>query len=130
MSLGHYYSVGDPLLDAQHKQIIGIINELYDAMQKGKDRVALKPISEHCSNTRWLTSRTKNKSCKSMSIPTGCSIRRCTIKSDSEHATCKSTPTSSRGMNILRFLKEWWVGHIQGLDKKYTPYLELAGSHR
>ena len=31
---------------------------------------------------------------------------------------------------MLRFLKDWWVGHIQGVDKKYTPYLQLAGSHR
>ncbi|MGO8751947.1 MAG: hemerythrin domain-containing protein [Thermoguttaceae bacterium] len=34
------------------------------------------------------------------------------------------------GDDMLRFLKEWWVGHIQALDKKYMPYLELSGSHR
>jgi hemerythrin len=33
------------------------------------------------------------------------------------------------GHDLLRVLKEWWVGHIQSLDKKYAPYLELSGSH-
>jgi hemerythrin len=32
------------------------------------------------------------------------------------------------GHNLLAFLKEWWVGHIQTEDKKYAPYLEASVS--
>ena len=39
-----FYSVGDPSIDAQHKQILDTINELYEAMQKSKDRAVLKPL--------------------------------------------------------------------------------------
>ena len=29
--------------------------------------------------------------------------------------------------DLLRFVKEWWLEHIQGEDKKYAPYLtEIA----
>ena len=37
-----YYGVGEP--DAQHKQIIGVINELYAAMEQGNDHAMLKPL--------------------------------------------------------------------------------------
>jgi hemerythrin-like metal-binding protein len=33
------------------------------------------------------------------------------------------------GHNLLAFLKEWWLGHIQAEDKKYAPYLALSGSY-
>ena len=39
-----YYSVGDESLDAQHKQLLGIINELYGAIEQGADRLAVRPI--------------------------------------------------------------------------------------
>jgi hemerythrin len=39
-----FYSVGDPSLDAQHQQIIGVINELYEAMEKKSTQQVIKPI--------------------------------------------------------------------------------------
>jgi hemerythrin-like metal-binding protein len=38
-----YYSVGDTDLDAQHRQILTIINDLYEGMQKGVDSKLVKP---------------------------------------------------------------------------------------
>jgi hemerythrin len=34
------------------------------------------------------------------------------------------------GQDLLHFLKRWWMGHIQGCDKKYAPYLQLSTSRR
>ncbi len=39
-----FYSVGDASLDAQHQQIVGVINELYEAMEKKSAQQAVKPI--------------------------------------------------------------------------------------
>jgi methyl-accepting chemotaxis protein/hemerythrin len=30
-------------------------------------------------------------------------------------------------MEIMRFLKDWLIGHIQGTDKKYTQFLNGKG---
>jgi hypothetical protein len=38
------YSVGDPSLDAQHKQIIGVINELLESLQHPNGHIDLRPI--------------------------------------------------------------------------------------
>ena len=32
-------------------------------------------------------------------------------------------------MEIMRFLKDWLVGHIMGTDKRYAPYLNSKGVH-
>jgi hemerythrin len=32
------------------------------------------------------------------------------------------------GHDLLAFLKDWWLGHIQSEDKKYAPYVELSNS--
>jgi len=125
-----FYSVGDPSIDAQHKQIIGAINELYEAMQKGKDRAVLKPIldrllqytlahfehEEQVMQEHEYPDFTQHKALHGM-------IRQKTMDL-CEHAYLVT------GHDLLRFLKDWWVGHIQGQDKKYSPYLELSGSHR
>ena len=31
---------------------------------------------------------------------------------------------SKNGQALLQFLRDWWLGHIQGVDKLYVPYLE------
>jgi hemerythrin len=30
--------------------------------------------------------------------------------------------------DVLVFLKDWWLGHIQGEDKKYAPYLQAVAA--
>ena len=39
-----FYSVGDASLDSQHQQIVGVINELFDAMEKKSTQQVVKPI--------------------------------------------------------------------------------------
>jgi hemerythrin len=125
-----YYSVGDPLLDAQHKQIIGIINELYDAMQKGKDRVALKPISDRLLQYTLAHFTHEEQVMQEHEYPDRVQHTALHDKIRQRTRDLRESAHLVTGHDMLRFLKEWWVGHIQGLDKKYTPYLELAGSHR
>jgi hemerythrin len=125
-----YYSVGDPLLDAQHKQIIGIINELYDAMQKGKDRVALKPIADRLLQYTLAHFTHEEQVMQEHEYPDRVQHTALHDKIRQRTRDLQEHAHLVTGHDMLRFLKEWWVGHIQGLDKKYTPYLELAGSHR
>ncbi len=38
------YSVGEPALDAEHRQIIDLLNELHAAMQQGVDHQSVRPL--------------------------------------------------------------------------------------
>ena len=41
-----FYSVSDSFLDDQHKEIIGLVNDLYVAIERGNDDGVLKPLLE------------------------------------------------------------------------------------
>ena len=116
-----FYSVGDPSIDAQHKQILDTINELYEAMQKGKDRAVLKPILDRLLQYTLAHFQLEEQVMQEHEYPDFAQhtalhdrIRQKT-RDLQEHAYLVT------GHDLLRFLKDWWVGHIQGCDKKYTP---------
>ena len=125
-----YYSVGDPSIDAQHKQILDIINELYEAMQKGKDRAVLKPISDRLLQYTLAHFTHEEQALKEHEYPDLAQHVALHDKIRQRTRDLRENAHLVTGHDMLRFLKEWWVGHIQSVDKKYVPYLELAGSHR
>jgi hemerythrin-like metal-binding protein len=118
------YSVGDPSIDAQHKVVLGIINELYEAMQQGQDRVFLKPILDRLLEYTLVHFQHEEQIMQEHRYPNF-------AEHVAEHDEMRKRTADFlehahlvTGKNLLRFLKEWWVGHIQGEDKKYAPYLQ------
>jgi len=125
-----YYSVGHPRLDTEHKQIIGVINALYDAMQQGPGRQAIKPLLDRLCQYTVSHFKDEEQVMRERNYPELAqhralheAIRRKTFDLR-EHADLVT------GRDLLRYLKEWWLGHIQSEDKKYEPYMECAGSGR
>ena len=124
-----FYSVGDPSLDAQHKQIIGVINELYEAMQQGKDRAVLKPITDRLLQYTLAHFEHEEQIMQEHEYPDFTQHTALHDKIRQKTIDLREHVSLVTGHDLLRFLKDWWVGHIQGCDKKYSPYLELSGSH-
>jgi hemerythrin len=118
-----FYSVGNDSLDSQHRQILDIIHNLLRESEKGKDHTVLKPILDgliqhilthfqqeeqllwNCEYPHFLQHKELHDH-----------IRRW-VNELREHVHL------SIGSYLLRYLKDWWVVHIQGHDKKFTPYL-------
>ena len=38
----------------------------------------------------------------------------------------RSNPDTVVGRELLQFLKNWWMRHIQNQDKSYAPYLDAV----
>ena len=123
-----FYSVGDPSLDAQHKQIFGAINELHDAMQKGKDRAVLKPILDHLLQYTLAHFKHEEQVMREHGYPDFAQHKALHDRIRKRTSDLREHAYLVTGHELLHFLKEWWVGHIQGVDKKYMPYLEPSGS--
>jgi hemerythrin len=123
-----FYSVGDPSIDAQHSQIIGVINELYDAMQKGKDRDVLKSILDRLLQYTIAHFNHEENIMQECGYPDFDQHKKLHDKLRQKTIDWRENVSLVTGHDLLRFLKEWWTGHIQGNDKKYSPYLEMAGS--
>jgi hemerythrin len=123
-----FYTVGDPSLDAQHKQILAAVNALYEAMQHGKDRAALRSILDMLVQYTLVHFADEERLMQEHGYPHVAEhaalheeLRRRTLDWR-EHIDLAT------GREVLRFLKEWWLGHIQGADKKYAPYMAGKGN--
>ncbi len=126
-------SVGVPSIDAQHKKLVSMVNELFDAMRSGhgKDAVGktltglIQYTVTHFDYEEQLFAKTgypdtaahkkehedlkKKVSALQEKIKTGTSIG------------------AAQSMEVMEFLKGWLVNHILVVDKKYGPHLASKG---
>ncbi|MGA2063849.1 MAG: bacteriohemerythrin [Thermoguttaceae bacterium] len=125
-----YYSVGEPSLDAQHRQIIGLINELYEAMQQGKDREAAAGILDRLVEYTRTHFDHEEQLMRDNAYPDV--ARHVLLHADLRRRTadCREQVGLVAGRDLLHFLKQWWLDHIQGADKRYAPFLEPAAARR
>jgi hemerythrin len=120
-----FYSVGDDSLDAEHKIIIGLINELYAAVVSNTPDVDLKAIADRLvryTNTHFAHEEQMLLECDFPELQAHKlmhdRLRRRTVD-------FRNNLTLVTARDLLRFLKDWWCGHIQEKDKAYAPYLPL-----
>ena len=121
-----YYSVGDESLDGQHKQIIAIINELYEAMQKGVDYKVVKPLLDRLVQYTVNHFRQEEETLLAHQYPDFAQHKVLHDKMRQNTTALCDNSNLVTGRDLLVFLKEWWCNHIQEQDKKYAPYLKVA----
>ena len=120
------YSVKIPSIDAQHKKLVAIINELYASMKTGNSKEQLgKTLKELVEYTKYHFSYEEEL------------LEKAGYKDLNEHkeqhkafvekitATCKSYDEGKLFMSIdvCNFLQNWLINHIQGTDQKYSQTL-------
>ena len=123
-----FYSVGDPSLDAQHQQLIGVINELYDAMEKKSMQQAVKPILDRLVKYTFEHFKREEEMMAAVEYPELIEHKALHDKIRQNTLDLKDNADFVTGQNLLAFLKQWWMGHIQSEDKKYAPFLQAPVS--
>lgn len=121
-----FYSVGCRELDDQHKQILGIINDLYSALQSGRESEEVKGLLDRLIQYAKDHFQCEEEWMKECGYPE-LAQHRTTHKRLSQKtiALCNRIDADT-GHDLLSFLKEWWVSHICGADKQYSPYMEAV----
>jgi hemerythrin len=119
-----YYTVGDPSLDAEHQQIIGIINELYDAMQKGLDQKTLTVMLDRLVGYTFAHFKSEEQTLQEHDYPDLAEHKALHDEIRQKTLDLREHASLVTAHDLMRFLKEWWLGHIQNCDKKYAPYLD------
>jgi hemerythrin-like metal-binding domain len=118
------YSMQIKEIDDQHKVLVGMINELHDAMKQAKSKeVSLEIINKMAEYTKFHFS-TEEKYMTRFAYPDYAEHKRehenfveNVIKFKEDYENGKAGVS----YDILNFLKDWLVGHIQDSDKKYAP---------
>ena len=126
------FSVKVKKFDDQHKKLVELINQLFDAMKAGQGNIMLGTILQSLISYTATHFKDEEQVMQANGYPD-------LAKHKAIHAELvkkvldlqKKFQEQSAGgvltMNVLSFLKEWLVTHIQGEDKKYGTYLNAKG---
>ena len=123
-------SVGVARIDEQHKKLVGMINELNEAMRKGQGKEVIGGIVE------GLVAYTVTHFAleESFFARTGYPDTAAHEKEHSEFVLKVSTFRDdfeagrlSLTIDVMNFLSSWLKGHIKGCDQKYSHHFKEKG---
>ena len=123
-------SVNIKEIDEQHKQLVTMMNILYDSMQAGEGNVVLGEILEGLVNYAVTHFATEEQYMTKYHFPQYAKHKAehtaFATKIDELLQQYKVNPTAL-SIETGRFLKEWWRNHIMGTDQLYGPFLNDNG---
>jgi len=123
--------VGVKVLDDDHKQLIAIMNEMDEGIAAGHKREVLISVLDRLADyTR--THFAREEEFFSQAGYTGAAAHKqehdlLTRRVQDVRARCKDGSVAMLGLELMNFLKNWTVTHVQGSDQKYRDQLNAKG---
>ena len=120
------YSVGVPTFDRQHQKLFELINQLHEAMAKGKAKDQMGPIVDSLSKYTKTHFREEEEALARAGydkLPMHKLMHR-EFESRVD-AFGKDVKEGRLGLSIevMDFLNDWLAAHILKVDREYTPLL-------
>ena len=120
------FSVGDAMMDTQHMQWIGYINELYDAIREGKGDEEQTEILDNIIIYTQYHFASEERFLKRIDYP-GLEAHHEIHQRMAERArSLQKDIRVGRGdlcLDLITLLRTWLVDHIMDEDKKYAAYI-------
>ena len=124
-------SVGVGQFDQEHQKLVGMVNDLFDAVQSGKGKDRLGPILDGLLSYTKTHFANEERYMQQHDFP---SFKAHKAEHDAlakqvleVQAKFKAGATAALSMEVMNFLKNWLVKHILGTDKGYGPFLNGKG---
>jgi hemerythrin len=113
--------LGIPIIDEQHRGIVSTINSFYYFIQQGHGSEALSPTLNilaqytnlHFKAEETLLERAKYAALDAHSVLHKDLAKRMTL-------LARDLISKEDANSLLQLLKDWWLGHINLEDRKYT----------
>ncbi len=123
------FSVNSVVFDNHHQKLIKIINKLNTAMLQGQARQEISAVLVELSNYTRFHFSAEEKEMQACAYP-GLSNQKAQHRMFEAKLTQYQAELKSGQLmvstQVVNFLKDWLVTHIQTEDKKYAPYLKTA----
>lgn len=126
-------SVGVKLLDRDHQRILGILDELHDGVSRSRAKEVLGGVLDRLARYAQTCIAHEEKLLAMAGYPMPVEhmqehteFARNIIELKTRH---RNTPHGALSLETIQFLKSRFLGHIQGLDKNYGPFLNAKGIH-
>lgn len=117
-------------IDEQHQKLIQLINDLHEAMRQRKTNEALGKIIDELiayTTSHFLTEETYFEQFQYIDRLAHKRRHSEFVKKVGEFQKEFTSGKLMLSMEIMTFLKDWLVNHIQGEDKKYVPLFKEKG---
>jgi hemerythrin-like metal-binding protein len=121
-------SVGDGEIDAQHKELVRLINELHDAMRVGKGRDAIAATINGLYDYTLTHFGFEERQFAERGYPDTPTHRQEHASFVAKVADFKSGYEQGKlglSVDVLNFLWDWLKHHIMVVDMKFGDYLRL-----
>ncbi|WP_319471416.1 bacteriohemerythrin [uncultured Pseudodesulfovibrio sp.] len=117
-------------IDEQHLRLLNLINALHEAMRSGRGNAAVAPILEELKeytvfhfSTEEALFEEHNYSGMLNHIAAHKKFVDTVVEFEQKLLSGKAAVT----MEVMNFLKDWLVGHIKGIDQKYSSFFNKRG---
>jgi hemerythrin-like metal-binding protein len=117
------YSVGNEQIDAQHRQILDFINEMYAAIQLDSAQTVVRPLLDRLVDYTVRHFRYEEGLMQAYGYPDLARHAELHDKMRQRTIALRDNANLLTGKDLLNFLREWWSCHIQDEDQRYAPYL-------
>lgn len=124
------YSVGNEEIDSQHKVLVGMINKLYDAFLEAKAYEAIFEILDEMIDYTQQHFNFEHKIFEKYNYPNTeehKEIHKQFVMKTIDFKEKISAGKKRVTYDIMLFLRDWLVQHIQGEDSKYASYFKEFG---
>jgi len=126
-------AVGVRLLDTDHQKLVGMLNELYDAIMKGQGKETLGKVLDGLVDYTKIHFAHEEKFFAQTNYPDAVAHKKehdaLTLQVLEVQKKHNSGQTITLSLEVINFLKNWLTNHIQASDKRYGPYLNSKGIH-
>jgi hemerythrin len=124
------YSVKVRQIDDQHRKLFDLINMLHDAMKGGKGSAVARDVLASLTAYTQTHFTEEERLMRDNGYPAYMEHKRAHDQlvariRDFEKEVASGTASVSLG--LMSFLKDWLLQHIQGVDRKYSPFLNAKG---
>ena len=127
------YALGISEIDTQHQKIVSIINQLFDMFSEHKtqDEASLTSILQELTDYADYHFSTEEKYFSLFNYPgTAGHIEmhnQYRAKIEDFKAQYAAKKTEAVFFNLTNFLQDWWIWHINNLDREYVPIFKENG---
>jgi hemerythrin len=124
------YSVGVNEIDMQHQKLVGMINDLHDAMRMGKGKDVLGEIIKGLVGYAVTHFQTEEKYFDQFGYPEAGSHKGEHSAFTQKVAEFKAGFDAGKlalSITVMDFLSNWLRNHIKGVDKKYSLFFNEKG---
>lgn len=124
-------SVGINQFDGEHQKLVGMVNDLFDAVGAGKGKERLGTILDGLISYTQSHFLAEEKLMKLHAYPNFTAHKAehdaLTKQVLEVQAKFRAGATAALSVEVMNFLKNWLIKHIMGTDKGYGPHLNGKG---